>query len=314
MMKSGVGALVVSLAIVLLLSRPCDSSPQRLLIAQHNPGQKDSQAGFQETLRRLGTVKSNGATSDKPIFSLKGIKSVDGLILQQEYRFIGKCTTYFSPLGIRVESNTLSILFNSKTLVICIFSEETKKFYACDPDTWRKKSKVMFKNNVPVHKETPWKFVKDEKISGMPAKAYTRFSYMSSSRNEDIIWVTKEIQLTKEARNLLYSLLKVIGDVPEGVPLRHQLITKNEAVKASKPDFLGRRRERKKPDYNDVDYQTYSIVKAKIPVSKYSLPTGYKKAASEMEVFFNAEDTFGGLDMPELDSPGSNSKNTPRPR
>jgi uncharacterized CHY-type Zn-finger protein len=293
MNKLSVAVVCLSLPWMILLGLRAETAPKS---AGEFSKREDLQEGWHDTLKKLSTIKPKGkdSASEKPIFSLKGAKSVDGLILQQEYRFVGKSTTYFSPLGVRLDSNTLSILYNAKTLVICIFSDETKKYYACDPETWKKKSKVMFQNKVTVLKETPWKFLKDEKICGMPTKAYTRFSYMSSARNEDIIWMTKDVSLSKDANNLLFSLLKVMGKVPEGVPLRHRLITRNEVVKSPKRDFLGRRRERQRPDTDDVDYQTYSITKAKIPVSKYALPPGYKKADTEMEVFFNAEDSLGG--------------------
>lgn len=288
-------AVCLALPAVFILAHPAQTAPK--------PGgeftkREDLQEGWHNTLKKLSTIKSGkkDSAAEKPIFTLKGSKDVEGLVLKQEYRFVGKSTTYFSPLGIRLDSNTLSILFNAKTLVICIFSDETKKYYACDPATWKKKSKVMFQNKVTVLKETPWKYLKDEKICGMSTKAYSRFSYMSSARNEDIIWVTKDITLPKDAKGLLYSLLKVMGDVPDGVPVRHQLIVKNQEVRSPKRDFLGRRRVRLAADKDDVDYQTHSITKAKIPVSKYALPPGYKKADTEMEVFFNAEESLGGLD------------------
>ncbi|MCC6977682.1 MAG: hypothetical protein IT343_05135 [Candidatus Melainabacteria bacterium] len=306
MNKLSVAVVCLSLPAVFLLCTQAEAAPKA---AGDFTKKEDLQQGWHDTLKKLSTVKTKGqdSASEKPIFTHKGAKSVDGLILQQEYRYVGKSTTYFSPLGIRLDSNTLSILFNSKTLAICIFSDETKKYYACDPDTWKKKSKVMFENRVTILKQTPWKFVKDEKICGMATKAYSRFSYMNTFRNEDTIWVTKEIALSKDANNLLFSLLKVMGNVPEGVPLRHQVITKNQAVRSPKRDFLGRRRERLRPDTDDVDYQTYSVTRAKIPVSKYALPPGYKKADTEMEVFFNTEESLGGLDgldgMSGLDSP-----------
>ncbi len=112
----------------------------------------ESSVSKQDKTQSAGTSKSNGtkgkgeSKSVVPVFSFNGAKEVDGLVLQQEYRFIGKSTTYFSPLGIRLESTTLSVLFNSKTQVMCIYSDETKNTIACDPQTWKKKSKVLFKN------------------------------------------------------------------------------------------------------------------------------------------------------------------------
>jgi hypothetical protein len=220
-------------------------------------------------------VKSQSAVSSKssgargkgdtkivvPAFSFNGAKEVDGLVLQQEYRFVGKSTTYFSPLGIRLESTTLSVLFNSKTQVMCVYSDETKKFYACDPETWKKKSKVLFKNPTEHGENSDWKFLRNESVAGMKTKVYQRFSYLKASTNEDTLWMTDEIKLTKEARSLLFALLKVM----------------------------------------DIDYQTFSIKKVKIPVSKYVMPPGYKRAESEMEIFFN-EDSLGGPEMPDFGS------------
>ena len=93
-------------------------------------------SGAKENLRT-----DSKAQSPAQPFSVKGLKDTEGLVLKQEYRFIGKCTTYFSPLGISVESNSLSILFNAKTQNLCVYSDDTKKYYACDPETWKKKSK-----------------------------------------------------------------------------------------------------------------------------------------------------------------------------
>ena len=237
-----------------------------------------------------------------PTFSFNGIKEIDGLILKQEYRFIGKSTTYFSPLGIRLESSTLSVLFNSKTQVMCIYSDDTKKFYACDPETWKKKSKIFFKNPNEHPKLSDWKFINDEKVAGMNTKSYSRFSYMKAMTNEDTIWVTKDVQLAPEARGLLFSLLKVTDVVPDGIPLRHALVSKHKKTKDAKPDFLGRRRERQLTDSDSVDYETFSAKKIKIPVSKYVMPSGYKRAESEMEVFFNTDDAMGGGELPDLGS------------
>lgn len=231
------------------------------------------------------------------VFSAKALKDTEGLVLKQEYRFIGKCTTYFSPLGISVESNSLSILFNAKTQNLCVYSDETKKYYACDPETWKKKSKVMFQNPNSHPKLTAWKFLRSEKVCGMNTKVYRRFSYMSSMTNEDTIWVTHDVKLTPDARSLLYALLKVTDTVPEGVPLRHSLASKHAAVVEKKADFLGRHRVRKMKDSDHVDYETFSIQKIKIPLSKYIMPSGYKRAESEMEVFFNSDDSMGDLEM-----------------
>ncbi|MBA3992524.1 MAG: hypothetical protein C0469_03285 [Cyanobacteria bacterium DS2.3.42] len=236
-----------------------------------------------------------------PAFSFNGAKEVDGLVLQQEYRFIGKSTTYFSPLGIRLESTTLSVLFNSKTQVMCIYSDETKKFYACDPETWKKKSKILFKNPTEHGENTDWKFLRNETVAGMKTKVYQRFSYLKAMTNEDTLWLTDEIKLTKEARSLLFALLKVMDTVPDGIPLRHALSSKHKQVKDTKADFLGRRRVRQSPDTDRVDYQTFTIKKVKIPVSKYVMPPSYKRAESEMEIFFN-EDAMGGPEMLDLDS------------
>ncbi len=236
-----------------------------------------------------------------PAFSFNGAKEVDGLVLQQEYRFVGKSTTYFSPLGIRLESTTLSVLFNSKTQVMCVYSDETKKFYACDPETWKKKSKVLFKNPTEHGENSDWKFLRNESVAGMKTKVYQRFSYLKASTNEDTLWMTDEIKLTKEARSLLFALLKVMDTVPNGIPLRHALSSKHKQVREATADFLGRRRVRQAPDTNHIDYQTFSIKKVKIPVSKYVMPPGYKRAESEMEIFFN-EDSLGGPEMPDFGS------------
>lgn len=240
------------------------------------------------------------------VFSAKGLKDIEGLVLKQEYRFIGKCTTYFSPLGISVESNSLSILFNSKTQNLCLYSDDTKKYYACDPETWKKKSKVMFRNPTSHPRLTAWKFLRNEKVCGMNAKVFRRFSYMNTMTNEDTIWVTHDIDLTPDARSLLYALLKVTDSVPEGVPLRHALASKHQAVVDKKADFLGRHRVKKMKDSDQVDYETFSIQKVKIPFSKYIMPSEYKRAESEMEVFFNAEDSMDDLEMPGLGSEKSN--------
>lgn len=234
------------------------------------------------------------------VFSAKGMKGTEGLVLKQEYRFIGKCTTYFSPLGIAVESNSLSILFNAKTQNLCVYSDDTKKFYSCDPETWKKKSKVMFQTPNYHPKMTPWKFLKNESICGLECKAFRRTSFSTNFTNEDTIWVTHDIKLTPDARSLLYSLLKVTDSVPDGVPLRHSLASKHKPIVDKKADFLGRHRVRKVKDTDHVDYETYSIQKIKIPVSKYIMPSGYKRAESEMEVFFSTDDAMGDLDVPDF--------------
>ncbi|MCC7531634.1 MAG: hypothetical protein IT342_24230 [Candidatus Melainabacteria bacterium] len=242
------------------------------------------------------------------VFSSKGLKDIEGLVLKQEYRFIGKCTTYFSPLGISVESNSLSILFNAKTQNLCLYSDDTKKYYACDAQTWKKKSKVMFQNPTSHPRLTAWKFLRNEKVCGMNARVFRRFSYMDTLTNEDTIWVTHDVDLTSDARSLLYALLKVTDTVPEGVPLRHALASRHKAVVEKKADFLGRHRVTKSKDSDHVDYQTFSIQKVKIPVSKYIMPSGYKRAESEMEVFFNTEDSMSDLEMPDLGSEKSKKK------
>jgi len=89
--------------------------------------------------------------------------------------------------------------------------------------------------------------------------------------------------------------------VPDGIPLRHALSSKHKQVKEAKADFLGRRRVRQAPDTDRVDYQTFTIKKVKIPVSKYVMPPGYKRAESEMEIFFN-EDAMGGPEMLDMGS------------
>ena len=240
------------------------------------------------------------------VFSAAGLKDTEGLRLKQEYRFIGKCTTYFSPLGISVESNTISILFNAKTLNLCLFSNDTKKYYACDPETWKKKSKVLFRNPNQSSTLSPWKFLRNEKICGMGTKVFSRVSKAKDLTNVDTIWVTNEIKMTPDARALLFSLLKVADSVPPGVPLRHSLSSKHAAVRDAQADYLGRHRVRKAKDTDRVDYETYSIEKIKIPFRKYVMPTGYAKAENEMEVFFSTDDSFGDLNVPELGSDKSN--------
>jgi hypothetical protein len=256
-------------------------------------------------------IKPKGKIQE-PVFPGKGLKDIEGLVLKQEFRFIGKCTTYFSPLGISVESNSLSILFNSKTQNLCLYSDDTKKYYACDPETWKKKSKVMFQNPTSHPRLTAWKFLRNEKVCGMNTKVFSRFSYMTSMTNEDTIWVTHDVDLTADARSLLYALLKVTDAVPEGVPLRHALASKYKAVVEKKADFLGRHRVRKGKDSDHVDYETFSIQKGKIPVSKYIMPSGYKRSESEMEVFFNTEDSMGDLEIPDLGSEKSKKKMLPQ--
>lgn len=238
-----------------------------------------------------------------PTFTFGGVKEVDGLLLKQEFRFIGKSTTYFSPLGISLQSSTLSVLFNSKTLVMCIFSDDTKKFYACDPETWKKKSTIMFKGDAAGVKYSPWKFERNETVAGMKTKVFSRYSYMKTSTNLDTVWVTDDIRLGPDARNLMFSMLKVTAAVPEGVPLRHAISSKHQKMIDKSADFLGRHRVRQMRDQDEVDYQTFSIQKVKIPVSKYVMPKGYKRAESEMEVFFNTEDAMGGVDVPDLSMP-----------
>lgn len=240
-------------------------------------------------------------------FTAKGLKDAEGLVLKQEYRFIGKCTTYFSPQGIAVESNSLSILFNAKTQNLCVYSDDTKKYYACDPATWKKKSKVLFRDPAVHPRMSPWKFLRNEKICGMDTKVYSRFSYMKAQTNEDTIWVTHDISLTPDARSLLFALLKVADSVPPGIPLRHALAIKHTAVVDRKADFLGRHRVHKAKDSDHVDYETYSVQKIRIPAKKYIMPSGYKRAESEMEVFFSADDALGDLDTPDIGS-GSGKK------
>lgn len=254
-------------------------------------------SGAKENLRT-----DSKAQSPAQPFSVKGLKDTEGLVLKQEYRFIGKCTTYFSPLGISVESNSLSILFNAKTQNLCVYSDDTKKYYACDPETWKKKSKVMFQNPNLHPRLSAWKFLRNEKICGMDTMVYSRFSYLIAQTNVDTIWVTHDIRLTPDARSLLFALLKVADSVPPGVPLRHSLSSKHAAVVDKKPDFLGRHRVRKGKDSDYVDYETYSIQKIRIPARKYTMPSGYKRAESEMEVFFSAEDSMGDLDVPDFAS------------
>lgn len=254
------------------------------------------------TPSKPGAKRESDPNNVLPVFSFNGAKEIDGLVLQQEYRFIGKSTTYFSPLGIRLESSSLSVLFNSKTQVMCIYSDDTKKFYACNPETWKKKSKIMYQTPTDHPKLSDWKYIRDEKVAGMKTKSYSRFSYMKSMTNRDTVWVTNEIQLTPDARSLLYSLLKVIDNVPPGIPLRHSLSTRHKKTREAKADFLGRRRVRQTPDVDQVDYETFSIRKVKIPISKYVMPPGYKRAETEMEVFFNADDALGGPEMPDLGS------------
>lgn len=244
--------------------------------------------------------KQTSALNPKTSFSFNGKKDIDGMVLKQEYRFIGKTTTYFSPAGIRLESATLNVLYNAKTQMMCVFSDETKKFYECDPETWKKKSKIMFKNTFKIVKRSPWKYVKDEKIAGLSTKAYKQVTDMKSMSNEDTLWITQDVQLGKDERGLMIALLKVNGDVPPGVPVRHELNCIHKEITHSDRDFLGRRRVRKDPDRKEIDYETFSQAKTKIPISKYSMAPGYTRAESEMEVFFNQDDALGGLDEPDF--------------
>ncbi len=288
---------IAALLVVLTTVQIAQASPD---LSRHETSLSSKGQSRPKEPSKPGAKQKGDANKAVQVFSFNGAKEVDGLELKQEYRFIGKSTTYFSPLGIRLESNTLSVLFNSKTQALCIYSDETKKFYACNPETWKKKSKILFQTPTDHPKLSAWKLVREEKVAGMNTKAYSRFSYMKSMTNEDTIWVTNEIQLTPDARRLLYSLLKVIDTVPAGVPLRHALLSKHKKTKDSKADFLGRRRVRQMPDVNHVDYETFSIKKVKIPVSKYVMPPGYKKAESEMEVFFSSDDAIGGPEIPEF--------------
>ena len=296
---------------VLTLAQSAQASPEAskpIKLAQKND---HSTAQFRETLRQLSSIKGkneSGKPADKEglDFTLKGGKEVEGLILKQEYRFIGKSTTYFSPLGIRLDSSTLSVLFSAKSQKLCIYSDETKKYYQCAPETWKKKSFILFRKDVHITPLGPWKFVKDEKICGLNTKAYCQKTKVDRHVNEDTVWLTKEVEMTKDSRALLFSLLKVTPDVPDGVPLRHRLVSKYKQ-EVAKPDFLGRRRVTRKEDTDDVDYQTFSIVKAKIPLSKYKMPSGLTRAESEMEVFFNADESFGG-DIPDLGSASGSAK------
>ncbi len=272
------------------------------VLSKHETSLSDRTRTKSTTPSKPAAKLKSDASNVLPVFSFNGAKEIDGLVLKQEYRFIGKSTTYFSPLGIRLESSTLSVLFNSKTQVMCLYSDDTKKFYACNPETWKKKSKVMYQTPTDHPRLSEWKYIRDEKVAGMKTKVYSRFSYMKSMTNQDTVWVTNEIQMTPDARNLLYSLLKVIDAVPSGIPLRHALSSRHKKTKEAKADFLGRRRVRQIPDVDQVDYETFSIRKVKIPVSKYVMPPGYKRAETEMEVFFSEDDALGGPEIPDFGS------------
>ncbi len=287
-------ALLVVLSAIQMVHAAPGSSKREPAMSTKNPGGASS--------KTVDAKQRGGPNKALPVFSFKGAKDVEGLLLKQEYRFVGKSTTYFSPMGIRLESSTLSVLLNSKTQVMCMYSDDTKKFYACDPETWKKKSKIMFRNPNEHQKVSDWKYLREETVAGMKTKVYHRFSYLTLMTNEDTIWVTDEIKMTKDARGLLYGLLKVADTVPEGIPLRHSLNSKHKKIKADTADFLGRRRERQVADFDHVDYDTFLIKKIKIPVGKYAMPAGYKRAESEMEVFFNADDAMGAPDMPDLGS------------
>lgn len=282
-------------AVSLITQSFCLSAP-----AADRPFKREASSGRVSDAQLQSAKIKPDLDKANPAFSFDGAKEVDGLFLKQEYRFIGKSTTYFSPLGISLASSTLSVLFNSKNQVICLYSNDTKKFYACDPVTWKKKSKIMFRSPNIHARMSPWKLLRQEKVAGLNTKVYSRFSYLSGQTNEDTIWVTSDIKMTPASRGLLYSLLKVADNVPDGVPLRHALAVKHNKVVDSKADFLGRRRVRQAADSDHVDYETFSIKKVKIPVEKYIMPKGYKRADSEMEIFFNTEEAMGGLDMPDL--------------
>lgn len=268
---------------------------------------------FQNSLTVTSPVKNSLPVKEKGKenldFSFNGAKTIDGLVLKQEFRFIGKCTTYFTDMGLRLDSATVSIIYNAKNHRLLVFSDDTKKFYECDGATWKKKSFILFRKGDHYEPLGPWKYVKDDGVAGFKTKVYAQKTKISDGVNEDVLWLTKEVSLPADARSLLLSLLKVTQSVPEGIPVRHQLVSKHKEMRQAK-DFVGRSRMTKKPDKDVVDYQTYSSVKAKIPISKFAMSGGYTRAESEMEVFFSSDDSLGA-EIPELD-PSLSSKSKSR--
>ncbi|MBC7999416.1 MAG: hypothetical protein IAF58_15805 [Leptolyngbya sp.] len=210
--------------------------------------------------------------------------TVPGLVLKQQFRFVGKSTSYVSALGIRLQSLSMSMILNSKTKKISVFSDDTKKYCVYTEDGWMKRSKVLLANNSHALERTPWKLKASEKVAGYPCKVYKRTTKQSEELTlEDFLWVTTEVELPNDAKKLIFSLLKLDASVPDGVPVRHEL------HKITFTKSTGLHGQKKVQTVKDRDYETFSAVKEPVAGSAYIMPSGYKLAGSEMEVFFSDE-------------------------
>lgn len=209
--------------------------------------------------------------------------TVPGLVLKQQFRFVGKSTSYVSRLGIRLQSLSMSMILNSKTRKVSVFSDDTKKYCVYTQDGWVKRSKVLLANNNVIVELTPWKFDRNDKVAGYPCKVFKRNTKQKDLVTNDFLWVTKDIDLPQDARKLIFSLLKLDTSVPDGVPIRHEL-QKITTLTSQQPNA-----PKKTRTTIDRDYETFSVVKAQVPESAYVMPVGYKVAGSEMEVFFADE-------------------------
>lgn len=213
----------------------------------------------------------------------KKVATVPGLVIKQQFRFVGKSTSYVSALGIRLQSLSMSMILNSKSKKIAVFSDDTKKYCVYTQDGWLKRSKVLLANNNQILAITPWKLDRSDKVAGYPCKVYKRTTVQNTLKVNDFLWVTKDIDLPADARRLIFSLLKLDTSVPDGVPIRHEL-HRITSLNSSQPNA-----PKKLQTIVDRDYETYSAVREQVPESAYVMPVGYKLAGSEMEVFFADE-------------------------
>lgn len=205
------------------------------------------------------------AKSSKSVKSKKTVKA-NGWIFDIRSDRGGHQTLYISDRGVRFKYKTFTAVLKSPQFDATIFSDTTRKYTTIPYELWRKRygsrNRRLFK---PVNKKG--------KVAGLNARVFQSPTHNRGELKE--FWMTGDLKVPEQLTLFVSEIL----DVPpsSGLPLRILLLRRGQVP--------------------IVNWDVVSCKRQVIGDDKFTVPRGFKKVSSEMELFMKEEESDGMADL-----------------